>query len=499
MKCVMITILIASLTIMVLVSPTRAEMATIDEGLTVANNWITLIIQKKGDWGGSETAEVEEIQEFKRGARTIGYLCRVKPRGFIVISLHKELAPVKAYSATSDLPPESGEDLADVIKIGMERVLETIERHIGPLGSVKTEDMEDILETNYSKAWKELEISVQSSKLGIKSSEEGVTYQGGRILVSSRWNQKPPFNNDCPWLNCTNSNGRAKVGCVATAGAQIMRYWNWPPFGEGNDDDVTYYDTYDWVNMPDYFLWSQTEIDAVAELCFEMGWAAHLNYGCDGSGTSSISNIKSAYKDHFYYSSSCRIEKRKSYADPVEWFELMKAQFNSNRPVQYLIYRHSMVGDGWQEIYIDGALTRQYHMNYGGSVGFKWWYTLDELDYPPGGDLNDEFMLIDIYPAQAMGWIFLGTYEPQSFRYRYFDRDAVSWVATFKPGHLIQFLPGIKVTCISSTGLSIRFQGSPFFFGFFHTLLFTRGDQSKGIRIHNGTLKLNQNGSLKFF
>ncbi len=87
-------------------------MATRNEALTVASNWITMIIQKKGDWGGSETAEIDEIHEFKRGERVLGYLFRVKPRGYIIVPLRKEMAPVKAYSAKSDLDPESEEEMA---------------------------------------------------------------------------------------------------------------------------------------------------------------------------------------------------------------------------------------------------------------------------------------------------------------------------------------------------------------------------------------------------
>ena len=73
MKKFMLTILIACLGTMVLISPVRAQMATTDEALTVANNWIMLIIQKKGSWGGYADAYVDAIQEFKRGKRVLGY------------------------------------------------------------------------------------------------------------------------------------------------------------------------------------------------------------------------------------------------------------------------------------------------------------------------------------------------------------------------------------------------------------------------------------------
>ena len=85
MKNVRIITLIAFLGMTGLISPVHAQMATTDEAMTVAANWITLIIHQKGDWGGSQTAEVQELQKFKRGDRELGYFCRVKPTGFIVV------------------------------------------------------------------------------------------------------------------------------------------------------------------------------------------------------------------------------------------------------------------------------------------------------------------------------------------------------------------------------------------------------------------------------
>ena len=83
------TILIVLLVAVGLTIPVRAEMATMDEALTVAKNWVTTIIHYEGDWGGHQSVYVEEIQELTRAGRLLGYFCRVKPSGYLVISLHK--------------------------------------------------------------------------------------------------------------------------------------------------------------------------------------------------------------------------------------------------------------------------------------------------------------------------------------------------------------------------------------------------------------------------
>ncbi|MCK4790834.1 MAG: C10 family peptidase [Desulfobacteraceae bacterium] len=553
------TILIASLVLVGLTIPVRAEMATTAQALTVANNWINLIIQKKGDWGGAKSAVVEEVKEFKRGKRVVGYFCRVKPKGFIVVSLRKELAAVKAYSATCDLDPECDEGLTDVIKLGMERVLNMIEKQFGPIKAARTEDLIGILEINYRPAWDELSGDVEIFKAGLKSGMRTMNYAGGDPpLLSSSWHQRDPYNVLCPTGDigcpdcCPTETGRCPpsdptpVGCVATAGAQIMRYWSWPSHGSKNAShnwhgdyscpahgipgegaqnlEETLTDAYDWRRIANQYVWdawnnrwededgnslTQANVDAVAELCYEVGVAVEMDYGVCGSGASHY-NMRDAYKDHFRYSTAVGIVKRKSYTSGVNWFNDMKAQFNANRPVHYGIEGHSLVADGWQEIYIGGDFTRQYHMNYGwagGNTGEPcWtgipnsntWYTLDEL---PCSDLNAHDMIRNIYPGPSLGKVLLsGLYSRPSFPYRYFDQDCTNYylvpTATFAAGQNLQFLPGVKVECIGIIpGTKIGFEGT----SSQNTRLFSiKGTQSAGIKIYDGAIELYPGGGLRF-
>ena len=46
------------------------------------------------------------------------------------------------------------------------------------------------------------------------------------LLGDIVWNQDAPFNNECPFDK--NYSMTAPVGCVATAAAQIMKYYNYP-------------------------------------------------------------------------------------------------------------------------------------------------------------------------------------------------------------------------------------------------------------------------------
>jgi hypothetical protein len=505
MRHLFTTFMIASLAIMGLNPPLQAETVKANEALTVAQNWITLIVQTKGNWSGFETAEAQEIREFKRGDRVLGYFCPVKPKGFIVISRHKALAAVKAYSATCDLDPESDEGLTDVIKGGMERVLDGIEQRLGPIETLRTGDLENILEINYRSSWEHLGSNVVKFRKQLQSDAVEMDYQEGEVLISTLWHQYEPYNDQCPTPDeaCSWScgfNENAKVGCVAVCISQILRHWSWPPYGtgthsyiwEGQTIQADFSDSYDWPNMPNRFFgcdFPQEQVDAVAELCHEAGVAKEMRYGCGSSSTGRRPFIEDVYPGYFRYSNACIITEHADYSS-IEWFERLKTQFNKNRPVHYIIPGHAIAGDGWQEI--GTPVIRQYHMNYGyGSSNSNTWYTLDELS---GGNPETEFMFEDIVPDQALGNFLLnGTYmRNASFPYRYFDQDATGDDVTFQSGQYLQFLPNIDVTCTSTSGGSIRFYGS----SSLNTRLFSRGDTSRGIRIRDGGIKLHKDGGV---
>ena len=529
-------ILITSLALAVLTVPIRAEMATRNDALTVANNWLRLIIQNKGSWGGSDTAMIQQIQQLKRGDRVLGYFCDVSPRGYIVVSLHKQLAPVKAYSAACNLNPASNKGMADLIKDRMEQILKRIDEWTATLKQPPDEVMTKILEINYAQAWAELNVGAATFQQMLDGDVIVMNYQEGDVLTTTSWHQRGPYNDLCPTGDTTcpdccpdnpwvcNPSDPTVVGCVATAGAQIMRYWSWPPYGvssnsyswDGDDScpaggnpgagaqtlSASFTDYYDWRRMANRYVWdggqnrwedengnplAQLNLDAVSELNYEVGIAVEMDYGCCGSGAYT-SHMVDVYEDNYRYSTNCVKRDRGDYT-AVQWFDRMKAQFNANRPVQYKIPGHSIVGDGWQEI--GGGPTRQYHMNYGWDDGHTTWYTLDSITADPE---NDEYMVENIYPAQNLGSWLSGTYTEQSFPYRYFDRDATGSSAVFEAGQYLQFLPDITVTCTSTTGGSIRIYGA----SGNSTRLFTRGDRTQGARIYSGAIKLNRYGSIRF-
>lgn len=75
------------------------------------------------------------------------------------------------------------------------------------------------------------------------------------LMVHAHWDQDAPFNNKCPVKDGT----RCPTGCVATAIAQIMRFWQYPAKGQGTNSYSWNNTTlsmdfstvkFDWKNMP---------------------------------------------------------------------------------------------------------------------------------------------------------------------------------------------------------------------------------------------------------
>jgi hypothetical protein len=348
---------------------------------------------------------------------------------------------------------------------------------------VSTEEILSLGATDYRPVWEALE-----------QGDHKINYQSGEVLLTSAWHQSDPYNRECPgpdWFDdCTEP--RCDVGCNALVGAQIMHYWCWPPYG----DYTPYNDPYDWPNMPDSLTDSstETEIYAIAELCYEVGLAVGMEW-CEawtspcGSGVPWESMTDVYERLPFYYSNDCAIRHRRYYTEE-EWFDLIKIDLNINRPIHYHVPGHNVVLDGW--LLSGDPIARECHLNLGWKDSSHAWFSFDSFPY---ADTLKEGMLIGIYPRTSFHDVINGTYPREStLPYRYFDRDVTGGPAIIENGQGLQFLPNISVTCTID---SVLIYGSPP--DTLRSRLFTRGDQSRGVLISNGAVKMKPGGSIKFF
>lgn len=387
----------------------------------VAKSWLSLIIEQNGSWGATKSAEFESIQDFMFGDRMLGYFCRVHPKGFMVISLYKELPPVTAYSTTSAMDPDAENVMTKLLKEHMANAQDVIRLTVE--GSIKTAS-DNISMMAYRQMWDELENNTVSTEARDFAQSE-TNYRQGDILLSTAWNQWYPYNAHCPACEGVPPDDHACAGCVAIAGAQIMRYWSWPPYRLDEDQKNC---PYNWNRMFDWCtgeesgndrrdeqgaLLTQTQIEAVARLCYEAGVAAGSIYGADKSqawiGDMPGKDMLDALRDEFFYDPGAQYERH--YVYPLlDWFKLIKREINANRPILYAIQNtaigsHSMVIDGWQKIGAEPI--RMYHINYGWGPGdFNAWYAIDAVLYSKCWE--NETMVRQIKPAVSLGSVLSG-------------------------------------------------------------------------------------------
>ena len=200
-------------------------------------------------------------------------------------------------------------------------------------------------------------------------------------MTKTRWNQDSPYNDKCPEISGT----RCVTGCVATALAQVLRYYAYPAKGTGthsytwNGQDLSFdyaSTAFDWDNMTDTYTdaSSQTEKDAVATLMYACGVSVDMNYGTGGSGAVSR-NIGNALIDNFGYDKGVRFLSR-DYYTITEWENIVYENLKNFGPVLYGGNSNS----GGHEFVCDGYRNGYFHFNWGWGGMSDGYFLLDALD-----------------------------------------------------------------------------------------------------------------------
>lgn len=204
-------------------------------------------------------------------------------------------------------------------------------------------------------------------------------------LTQTMWDQVWPYNDLCPKIGSKN----CVTGCVATAMAQIMKYWQWPEHGYGS---VTYDDKgcgqtlstdfsthfYNWDHMlfsyvNDGYVYSDEQINAVATLMRDCGYAVRMTYSL---GESNASISAKVLQEHFHYSSVAQDRFSVDYSEDM-WHEFIRQDLLAGRPVLY--NGHSM--EGGHEFILDGFDTEgYYHVNWGWGGNQDGYFMLTNLN-----------------------------------------------------------------------------------------------------------------------
>ena len=212
-------------------------------------------------------------------------------------------------------------------------------------------------------------------------------------LIKIMWDQGFPYNSECPKIN----EERVVTGCVATAMAQIMKYWEWPYRGVGEHSyqaprpvgklTANFGETvYDWDNMLSYYDYNYAEETglAVATLMFHCGVSVNMVYGTDVS-LAYHSDVDDALKNYFDYDPNlqCIYRNNSNYTDE-EWKDLLKGELNAGRPVYYS--GDADDGEAGHAFVCDGYDANDYfHFNWGWGGYCDGYYAMGALVPGTGG------------------------------------------------------------------------------------------------------------------
>lgn len=191
-------------------------------------------------------------------------------------------------------------------------------------------------------------------------------------LISTEWDQAYPYNLLTPEVD----GKHCVTGCVATAMAQVMKYWNYPETGTGTGKcsiqyknnatriDSIYFDeqNFDWKNMLDIYddLATENQKLAVAYLMKACGYAVNMNYSPNESGAP-VLYVANSLVNNFFYNQNLQYCRR-SYYSTSEWTDMLYGELSAGRPVVYGGQSneggHCFVCDGYDS---DGY----FHFNWG--------------------------------------------------------------------------------------------------------------------------------------
>ena len=227
-------------------------------------------------------------------------------------------------------------------------------------------------------------------------------------LVQTLWDQGSPYNALCP--------GGSQTGCVATAMAQIMRYWKFPIKGTGSSSytstsngvlSVNYGNTtYNWNNMPTGNVTSAN--NDVATIMYQCGVSVDMIYSPSVSVSYMITGdnptvcAQISYSKYFGYNSTTIQGLRRTNYTDQNWINLIETELNAGRPLQYSGVDNINGGHGWV---CDGYDANNYlHMNWGWSGAYNGYFSINLLN-PDIFDFSESWneVLIGIEPKSIAG------------------------------------------------------------------------------------------------
>lgn len=275
--------------------------------------------------------------------------------GFVIIAGDDAVTPVLGYTSTGSFDAENLPD-------GLKDLLKSYERQIAALGD------------NY--------VANQTATRA--------AFTGEKLLKTAEWNQGNPFNKYTP--------NNYVTGCVATAGAIVMKHHGYPAKGTGSHSytwngktwTANFEHDYDWASMPaKYDGTNDAAFDGVARLMSDLGVAVEMQYAKGGSGAT-MEDLVTALQKYFGYSKYARLLAIADLGAEV-WNGRLRAEIDADRPILYSAVDSNK---GGHSFVIDGYKDESFSVNWGWGGYCDGFYRIGALNPETGGKpLGDQYNL----------------------------------------------------------------------------------------------------------
>jgi hypothetical protein len=325
---------------------------------------------------GNSPFQVQQVTRLQDNASLLGYVVRLEPQGFLLLSADDQAPPVKLYSEHG-----SYENLPPAFRAVIEKEMLEDQAALASTAPISRAHL-----ARYKSQWQDL---LDAQAPAAPAGDIGIETYGTTILTTT-WNQDNPYNYYCPTAS-GGPGGLAYAGCNATALGQILRHHRQPLAVVGSH---SYYDgsgsctgthafsdvgtgAYDWANMPASITTGSplAQIQAVGRLIYHC--AVSLNTDFEASGSSaSAENAPEVLRNHFSY--TCSDYRWKSSYSSSAWYNLIAADVDLNHPVLYAMWEsgyyngHVVVCDGYRN-------GNEMHLNLGWGGWADAWYNIDSV------------------------------------------------------------------------------------------------------------------------
>jgi hypothetical protein len=362
---------------------------TEDQARIVVQNWMALDNTPLDEALGTSVGEVETY--YDDAAEPLFHIVYIEPQGFVVVAGDDLVEPIIAFvpegieyinSLDNPLGALVSQDLAG--RVGLARAVQL-------RGAASVTAAQRDLQNQAAEKWQRLQGSAPLSPLDFGLSS--ISDVRVPSFVSTRWNQQTESGgNQCFNLYTPNN---YPCGCVATAMAQIMRFWQFPTASVGTGSYTISVNgssqsrsllggngsggAYSWAlmdNGPSVSTLSHRQ--AIGRLTHDAGVSVNMSYASGGSGSDTL-KIADRLKTPFGYSNAVKGYNSGSNISSSTRNTMTNPNLDAGYPVIFGITGsggHAIIGDG----YGYNSSTLYHHLNMGWGGYQDAWYNLPNIN-----------------------------------------------------------------------------------------------------------------------